>query len=44
MGLVCVHTGAGNSVNEENYKLINKKACKTGTDVLLGMLSKIQRE
>ncbi|CAO1303956.1 unnamed protein product [Diamesa hyperborea] len=35
MGLVCVHTGAGNSVNEENYKLINKKACKTGTDVLL---------
>jgi taspase (threonine aspartase 1) len=34
MGLVAVHTGAGNFVNEENYKLLCKKAAKKGCDSL----------
>lgn len=34
MGLICVHTGAGNFVNEENYKLLCKKACKNACNML----------
>lgn len=34
MGLVVVHTGAGNFVNEENYKQLCKKAAKKGCDLL----------
>lgn len=34
MGLVAVHTGAGNFVNEENYKLLCKKASRVANDVL----------
>jgi taspase, threonine aspartase, 1 len=34
MGFVAVHTGAGNYVNEENYKLLCKKACRMANEVL----------
>lgn len=34
MGLVAVHTGAGNFVNEENYKALCKRAAKKGCDLL----------
>lgn len=34
MGLIAVHTGAGNFVNEENYKLLCKKACKKANELL----------
>ncbi|KAG5681818.1 hypothetical protein PVAND_011226 [Polypedilum vanderplanki] len=34
MVLVAVHTGAGNIVNEENYKILCKKAATRGFDVL----------
>ncbi|CRL08473.1 CLUMA_CG021330, isoform A [Clunio marinus] len=34
MGLVVVHTGAGNFVNEENYKVLCKKACRVATELL----------
>lgn len=34
MGLVAVHTGAGNYVNEENYKQLAKKAAKMGCEKL----------
>jgi hypothetical protein len=34
MGLVAVHTGAGNFVNEENYKVLCKKAAKKGCDLM----------
>lgn len=34
MGLIAVHTGAGNFVNEENYKVLCKKACRVANDLL----------
>lgn len=34
MGLIAVHTGAGNFVNEENYRVLCKKACRHANDVL----------
>lgn len=34
MGLVAVHTGAGNSVNEDNYKILCKRASKKACDLL----------
>jgi taspase (threonine aspartase 1) len=34
MGLIAVHTGAGNFVNEENYKLLCKKACRIANELL----------
>lgn len=34
MGLVAVHTGAGNHVNEDNYKLLCKRSSKKACDVL----------
>lgn len=34
MGLIAVHTGAGNFVNEENYKALCKKACRLANEVL----------
>lgn len=34
MGLIAVHTGAGNFVNEENYRVLCKKACRLANDVL----------
>lgn len=34
MGLIAVHTGAGNFVNEENYKVLIKKACRIANDCL----------
>ena len=34
MGLVAVHTGAGNFVNEENYKVLCKRACRLANEVL----------
>lgn len=34
MGLIAVHTGAGNFVNEENYKNLCKKACRLANEVL----------
>lgn len=34
MGLIVVHTGAGNFVKEENYKTLCKKACKVAAEVI----------
>lgn len=34
MGLVAVHTGAGNFVNEDNYKTLVKKACRVANEIL----------
>ncbi len=34
MGLVAVHTGAGNFVNEANFKQLCKKAAKKGCELL----------
>lgn len=34
MGLVAVHTGAGNFVNEENYRTLCKKACRVANEIL----------
>lgn len=34
MGLIAVHTGAGNFVNEENYKTLIKKACRQASECL----------
>lgn len=34
MGLVAVHSGAGNLVNEENYKVLCKRACRVANAML----------
>jgi taspase (threonine aspartase 1) len=34
MGLVAVHTGAGNFVNEDNYKILCKRSSKKACDLL----------
>lgn len=34
MGLVALHTGAGNFVNEENYKALSKRACRLANEIL----------
>jgi hypothetical protein len=34
MGLVAVHSGAGNSVNEENYRILCKKSSRIACDLL----------
>lgn len=34
MVLVAVHSGAGNFVNEENYRALCKRACRVATELL----------
>lgn len=34
MGLVAVHSGAGNAVNEENYRVLCKKSARIACNLL----------